>query len=163
MTSFPGRRDSDAPDVPTPAEKTIGAVAERDLNLSASQVAHAALGAAMDGGTRLIMGANIKLKDVEVSDCDTLVVEAAMKARVMQIADSGAFKGAAEFDLAAIRGRFDGELTVRQVLVIHATGQVVGKIHYNRVVIEERGQLCGDISCAVPARASTPASSPAIT
>ena len=42
-------------------------------------------------------------------------------------------------------GRFDGKLTARQVLVIHATGKVTGQIHYKRIVIEEGGQLSGDI------------------
>lgn len=101
------------------------------------------------GGSKLIVGPNIKLKGVEITDCDTLVVEglveATMDSRVMEIAAQGAFKGSAEIDIAEIRGQFDGNLTVRQKLVIYATGKVTGKIRYGKVVIEEGGQLSGDI------------------
>lgn len=102
-----------------------------------------------EGGSKLTVGPNIKLKGVEITDCDTLVVEgmveATMDSRVMQIAERGAFKGSAEIDIAEIHGQFDGNLTVRQRLVIYSTGRVTGKIRYGKVVIEEGGQLSGDI------------------
>jgi cytoskeletal protein CcmA (bactofilin family) len=102
-----------------------------------------------EGGSKLIVGPNIKLKGVEITDCDTLVVEgnveATIDSRVIQIAENGAFKGSAEIDIAEIHGEFDGDLTVRQKLVIYATGKVTGKVRYGKVVIEEGGQLAGDI------------------
>ena len=105
--------------------------------------------AAAEGGSKLTVGPNIKLKGVEITDCDTLVVEglveATMDSRVMQIADRGAFKGSAEIDIAEIHGQFDGNLTVRQKLTIYATGKVTGKIRYGKLVIEEGGQLTGEI------------------
>ncbi|WP_151447729.1 bactofilin family protein [Lacisediminimonas profundi] len=100
-------------------------------------------------GSKLIVGPNIKLKGVEITDCDTLVVEgcveATMDSRVMQIAEIGAFKGSAEIDIAEIRGAFDGDLVVREKLVIYATGKVSGKIRYGKLVIEEGGQIMGDV------------------
>ena len=103
-----------------------------------------------DGGAKLTVGPNIKLKGVENTDCDTLVVEgtveATMNSRVIQIAEQGAFKGSAEIDIAEVRGSFDGTLTVRQKLVIFATGKVTGKIRYGKIVIEEGGQLSGEIT-----------------
>jgi cytoskeletal protein CcmA (bactofilin family) len=108
-------------------------------------------------GSKLIVGPNIKLKGVEITDCDTLVVEgrveATMDSRVIQIAERGAFKGSAEIDIAEIRGEFDGELTVRQKLVIYSTGKVSGKIRYGKVVIEEGGQLAGDVQVGTAAAA----------
>jgi cytoskeletal protein CcmA (bactofilin family) len=59
---------------------------------------------------------------------------------------AGEFKGSAEIDIAEIRGVFDGNLTVREKLVIYSTGKVTGKIRYGKVVIEEGGQLSGEIS-----------------
>ena len=104
---------------------------------------------APEGGSKLTVGPNIKLKGVEITDCDTLVVEglveATMDSRVIQISEHGAFKGAAEIDMAEIHGQFDGNLTVRQKLTIYATGKVSGKIRYGKVVIEEGGQLTGEI------------------
>ena len=104
---------------------------------------------AKEGGSKLTVGPNIKLKGVEITDCDTLVVEglveATMDSRVIQIAEQGAFKGSAEIDVAEIRGEFSGNLTVRQKLVIYSTGKVTGTIRYGKLVIEEGGQLAGEI------------------
>jgi cytoskeletal protein CcmA (bactofilin family) len=104
---------------------------------------------AKEGGSKLTVGPNIKLKGVEITDCDTLVVEgfveATMDSRVIQIAEQGAFKGSAEIDVAEIHGQFDGNLTVRQKLVIYSTGKVTGTIRYGKLVIEEGGQLAGEI------------------
>ncbi|CAN7255493.1 polymer-forming cytoskeletal protein [Pseudorhodoferax sp. LjRoot39] len=118
--------------------------------------------ATQEPGSKLIVGPNIKLKGVEITDCDTLVVEgtveATMDSRMMQIAEQGAFKGSAEVDLAEIRGAFDGDLVVREKLVIYATGKVSGKIRYGKVVIEEGGQISGEISFgAGTAKSSKPA------
>ncbi|MFC5522044.1 bactofilin family protein [Polaromonas jejuensis] len=109
----------------------------------------AAASTASEGGSKLTVGPNIKLKGVEITDCDTLVVEglveATMDSRVMQISEQGAFKGSAEIDVAEIRGEFNGNLTVRQKLVIYSTGKVTGTIRYGKLVIEEGGQLAGEI------------------
>ena len=100
-------------------------------------------------GSQLIVGPNIKLKGVEITDCDTLVVEghveATMDSRMIQIAQNGTFSGTAGIDIAEIHGGFSGELTVRKCLTIHATGQVTGKIRYGKLVIEEGGEISGDI------------------
>jgi cytoskeletal protein CcmA (bactofilin family) len=100
-------------------------------------------------GSKLIVGPDIKLKGVEITDCDTLVVEgrveAAMDSRVIQIAEQGVFFGTAGIDVAEIHGRFEGELTARKQLVIHATGKVTGKIRYGKLTIEEGGELTGEV------------------
>lgn len=102
-----------------------------------------------ESGSRLIVGPNIKLKGVEITDCDTLVVEgtveATMDSRVIQIMANGAFKGSADIDIAEIHGKFDGNLTVRDKLVIYAQGKVTGTIRYGKIIIEEGGQLSGDV------------------
>jgi cytoskeletal protein CcmA (bactofilin family) len=107
-------------------------------------------------GSKLIVGPDIKLKGVEITDCDTLVVEgrveASMDSRVIQIAEQGVFQGTAGIDVAEIRGRFEGELTARKQLVIHAGGKVTGKIRYGRLAIEEGGELTGDIGTLGDAR-----------
>jgi cytoskeletal protein CcmA (bactofilin family) len=99
---------------------------------------------------KLIVGPDIKMKGVEVSDCDTLVVEGRMEAtldsRVIQIAEHGIFSGTVAVDSAEIHGRLEGELTVRKQLVIHATGKVSGKIRYAKIKVEEGAELSGEIS-----------------
>ena len=113
------------------------------------------------GGSKLTVGPNIKLKGVEITDCDTLVVEgtveATMDSRVIHIAQQGAFHGSAEIDIAEIHGEFTGSLTVRQKLVIHSTGKVSGKVRYGKIVIEEGGQVSGEIEGGVGSRPAKPA------
>jgi cytoskeletal protein CcmA (bactofilin family) len=126
---------------------------------SASQASAAA--PVKEGESKLTVGPNIKLKGVEITDCDTLVVEgsveATMDSRVIQISERGAFKGSADIDVAEIRGLFEGNLTVRQKLVIYSTGKVTGKVRYGKVVIEEGGQLSGEIEAGTgPRPAQTP-------
>ena len=115
--------------------------------------APAARGTGDGKGSKLIVGPDIKLKGAEITDCDTLVVEgrveAAMDSRVIQIASQGVFCGTAGIDVAEIHGRFEGELTARKQLVIHATGKVSGKIRYGKLTIEEGGELSGDIGSIV--------------
>ena len=117
---------------------------------TAAAVTSAATEAAAPSASKLTVGPNIKLKGVEITDCDTLVVEgmveATMDSRVIHIAEQGAFKGSAEIDIAEIHGTFDGTLTVRDKLVIHATGKVTGTVRYGKLVIEEGGQLSGEIT-----------------
>ena len=126
----------------------------------------AATSTAKEGGSKLTVGPNIKLKGVEITDCDTLVVEglveATMDSRLMQISEQGAFKGSAEIDIAEIHGQFDGNLTVRDKLMIYATGKVTGKIRYGKVVIEEGGQLSGEIQFGASAPAKPMISKPAL-
>ncbi len=120
---------------------------------------------AEESKSRLIVGPNIKLKGVEITDCDTLVVEgrveATMDSRVIQVAQNGSFTGTVGIDIAEIRGRFEGELTARQRLVIYATGSVSGKIRYGKIVVEEGGKLSGDVaSIAVESKAAAPTTEP---
>ncbi|HUD31657.1 MAG TPA: polymer-forming cytoskeletal protein [Variovorax sp.] len=118
--------------------------------LSAGGAAAATTTPAPKEGSKLTVGPNIKLKGVEITDCDTLVVEglveATMDSRVIQISEQGEFKGSAHIDIAEIRGVFDGNLIVRDKLVIHSSGRVTGKIRYGKIVIEEGGQLSGEIT-----------------
>ena len=110
-------------------------------------------GSNSSGGSKLTVGPNIKLKGVEITDCDTLVVEgtveATMDSRVIQIAQQGAFRGSADIDIAEIHGEFNGTLNVREKLVIFSTGKVTGKIRYGKLVVEEGGQLSGEIEMGV--------------
>lgn len=154
-----GKRDNNTANQPlnntntsassAPAAASTAPKAFVPSSVAASNQAAPSVSSTTEGGSKLIVGPNIKLKGVEITDCDTLVVEgrveATMDSRVIQIAEKGAFKGSAEIDIAEIHGEFDGELTVREKLVIYATGKVSGTIRYGKVVIEEGGQLSGDV------------------
>ncbi len=100
-------------------------------------------------GSKLIVGPNIQLKGVEISNCDVLSVEGHVEAtvgsRTLHIAQPGTFSGQADIEIAEIQGEFTGDLTARKKLVILATGKVSGKIRYGKLVIEEGGELSGDV------------------
>jgi cytoskeletal protein CcmA (bactofilin family) len=107
------------------------------------------LAATAEPSSRLIVGPDVKLKGAEILDCDTLVVEgrveATMDSRVIRIAEHGAYSGTVGIDIAEIHGQFDGELTARQRLIVHATGRVSGTIRYGSIQIEEGGEISGDV------------------
>jgi cytoskeletal protein CcmA (bactofilin family) len=98
---------------------------------------------------KLVVGPQIKIKGVEISDCDTLVVEgrieATLDSRVLEITEHGVFQGTIAVDNAEVHGRFEGELTVRKQLIIHATGRVSGKIRYAKIKVEEGAEVAGEL------------------
>ena len=128
-----------------PAQSSVAAMAAEPAASAAANPT-----AEPTGGSKLTVGPNIKLKGVEITDCDTLfvegTVEATMDSRLMQIAEGGAFNGSACIDVAEIHGHFDGDLTVRDKLIVYATGRVTGKIRYGKLVVEEGGQVSGEVS-----------------
>ena len=131
---------------PTPSPEPVKSEATTVVPETAKSLSHSE----ESRGSKLIVGPDIKLKGVEITDCDTLVVEgrveASMDSRVVQIAETGVFLGTVGIDVAEIRGRFEGELTARKHLVIHASGKVSGKIRYGRITIEDGGEISGDVS-----------------
>ncbi len=158
QSPFFNKREPDAynqPRQPTSPNAAAAAGTTSSAATVATPAAAAAAAAAAttvpvkEGESKLTVGPNIKLKGVEITDCDTLVVEgsveATMDSRVIQISERGSFKGSAEIDIAEIRGEFDGTLTARQKLVIYATGKVTGRVRYGKIVIEEGGQLSGEV------------------
>jgi cytoskeletal protein CcmA (bactofilin family) len=100
-------------------------------------------------GSKLFVGVNIKLKGVEISDCDLLVVEGNVEATVhskeMHIAQPGTLHGTALIDVAEVHGEFTGELTARTRLVVHGTGKVSGTIRYGRLIVADGGTISGDM------------------
>lgn len=153
-----------APSVASPSPAPVSTV------VSTTTATAAPASSSSSEGSKLTVGPNIKLRGVEITDCDTLVVEgtveATMNSRVIHIAEVGAFKGAAEIDIAEIHGAFDGELTVREKLVVFSTGKVTGKIRYGKIVIEEGGQISGEVTFGTgpsPAKSPAPAPAPATT
>ena len=64
-------------------------------------------------GSKLFVGVNIKLKGVEISNCDVLVIEgqvdATINSKVMEISKPGTLTGTALIDIAEIHGEFSGE------------------------------------------------------
>jgi cytoskeletal protein CcmA (bactofilin family) len=99
---------------------------------------------------QLTVGREISLTGGEISSCDTLIIEGSVEADVqncrdVEIAETGRFKGTAEIDNADVRGIFEGNLVVRNRLLIRSGGQVSGTISYGQLEIELGGQIHGDV------------------
>lgn len=106
----------------------------------------------------LTVGNDILLKG-EITTCDRLVIEGNVDATVsdvhtMELLDSGSFKGNAEVEYAEISGVFEGNLVVRNSLVIHKNGKVSGNITYGEIEIAKGGQITGEIKSIQASQAS---------
>jgi len=114
----------------------------------------------------LTVGNDILLKG-EIATCDRLVIEGKVDATLndvhtVEISENGSFKGSAQIEDAEISGLFEGDLIVRNRLVIYATGKVRGKITYGEIEIERGGELTGEIK-TVSASGIQPNTRPATT
>ena len=102
-----------------------------------------------DAGKRLIVGQGIQMKG-EITACDRLVVEGhvevTLKAtRMLEIKPSGHFTGSCEVEEAEVSGVYDGNLTVRGRLIVHAGGRVTGDISYGEIELERGAQITGKL------------------
>lgn len=100
-------------------------------------------------GKKLIVGRGIRLSG-EIQACEKLVVEGEVHADlsgalVLEISENGLFKGRATVDYAEISGSFDGELTVRDRLLLRGTGEIDGDLRYAEMEIERGGRIRGSI------------------
>ena len=122
-------------------------------------------------GKKLIVGSGIKLSG-EIMACEKLVVEGEVEAdlsdsQILEIAETGLFRGRAVVDEAFISGTFEGELTCRTRLTLRASGRVIGTLRYMEMEIERGGKVSGQIeeidgrnlTAAMPA---APAEAPAV-
>ena len=84
----------------------------------------------------------------QISACKRLLVEGKAEAKLekcqeIEITETGFLKGQASTENAEVRGRFEGEFTVKKRLLIRAGGQVYGSITYGEIEIERGGRLGG--------------------
>ena len=105
----------------------------------------------VDSSKRLIVGQGISLSG-EITACDRLVVEGSVQVtlnqtRAIEITETGEFtNGKAEVEEAEISGVYEGELTVRNKLLIRSTGRVKGNVRYGEIEVERGGRISGSIS-----------------
>jgi cytoskeletal protein CcmA (bactofilin family) len=63
----------------------------------------------------------------------------------VEIFEHGTFKGTAEIEKADVSGVFEGDLTVRDRLVVRRSGRVKGKLRYGSIQIEPGGEISGAV------------------
>ena len=102
-----------------------------------------------DSGKRLIVGEGIQMKG-EITACDRLVVEGQVEVtlkatRMLEIKPTGHFTGSCEVEEAEVSGVYEGNLTVRGRLTVHAGGRVTGDISYGEIELERGAQITGKL------------------
>jgi cytoskeletal protein CcmA (bactofilin family) len=112
----------------------------------------------------LLVGQAIKVKG-QIESCQNLVVEgrveAALAAKTLSVLKGGLFKGTAEVDKADIAGTVEGTLTVHGTLAIKGSGKASGRIRYQRITIEDGGEIAGDVAVGAETEEGVEAAAPA--
>ncbi|MDD3287924.1 MAG: polymer-forming cytoskeletal protein [Alphaproteobacteria bacterium] len=114
-----------------------------------------------DTGTerRLTVGKGLSLSG-EISACDSLVVEGKVEAKLsdgklLEITESGQFRGTVEIENADIAGRYDGQLTVHGRLTVRSTGRISGMVCYGELEVNAGGQIIGEVQVVGENKAAT--------
>jgi len=97
---------------------------------------------------RLLVGRDISLSG-EITACDVLVVEGTVQAtleqsQMLEVTDSGTFRGKVQIEEAVIAGLFEGTLTARDRLTVKSTGRIVGTVRFGQLEVELGGVIKGD-------------------
>ena len=105
-----------------------------------------------DGGRTLKVGKGLSVAG-EITSCDILVVEGKVEAKLtdgkmLEITESGQFRGSVEIENADIAGRYDGQLVVHGRLTIRSTGRVSGMVKYGELEVNAGGQIIGELQVA---------------
>jgi cytoskeletal protein CcmA (bactofilin family) len=102
-----------------------------------------------DSGRKLIVGDGLSLSG-EITSCDILVVAGKVEAKLtdgklLEINESGQFRGSVEIENADIAGRYDGQLIVHGRLTVRSTGRISGMVKYGELEINAGGQIIGEL------------------
>lgn len=113
---------------------------------------------------KLTVGKGLSLAG-EISACDILVVEGKVEAKLsdgklLEITESGQFRGSVEIENADIAGRYDGDLTVHGRLTLRGTGRITGIIKYGELEVNAGGQIIGEMQVVGGGSASATAGGP---
>lgn len=112
----------------------------------------AAAGVGSDADKKLIVGKGLSLSG-EITSCDILVVEGKVEAKLtegklLEITETGQFRGSVEIENADIAGRFDGQLVVHGRLTARATSRISGMVKYGELEVSAGGQIIGEMQVA---------------
>jgi cytoskeletal protein CcmA (bactofilin family) len=107
---------------------------------------------ASDAEKKLIVGKGLSLAG-EITSCDILVVEGKVEAKLtdgklLEITESGQFRGSVEIENADIAGRYDGQLVVHGRLTVRSTGRISGMVKYGELEVNAGGQIIGEVQVA---------------
>lgn len=142
-----------------PPPSPLPAVARRSLDLSHNTNNRRHERTESIGERKLIVGKGLSLSG-EITSCDVLVVEGKVEAKLtdgklLEISESGQFRGTVEIENADIAGRYDGQLTVHGRLTLRGTGRISGTLKYGELEVNAGGQIIGEMQVIGDAPATT--------
>jgi cytoskeletal protein CcmA (bactofilin family) len=98
----------------------------------------------------LYVGQGVSMKG-DLSVPGTLVVDGLVEgnidARAVWVSPSGAIKGTIVATEAEIHGEISEAIEVKQLLVVHATGRVLGDVRYGELQLEKGAVVSGTLAC----------------
>jgi len=141
-----------------PAASPVPASARRSLDVPHGNSRRGDRGE--HGERKLIVGRGLSLSG-EIAACDILVVEGKVEAKLtdgkmLEITESGQFRGSVEIESADIAGRYDGELTVHGRLTVRSTGRISGMVRYGELEVNAGGQIIGELQVAGESAVASP-------
>ena len=74
-------------------------------------------------------------------------VEGHVSARAIWVSPSGSIKGTIIATEAEIHGTISETIEVKQLLIVHATGRVLGDVRYGELQLEKGAVISGTLSC----------------
>src|SRR5512139_3326508 len=74
-------------------------------------------------------------------------IEGSVTGHAIWVGPSGEIKGKIVVDEAEIFGKISEKIEVKQLLFVHAAGQIVGEISYGELQLEKGAILSGTLSC----------------
>ena len=98
---------------------------------------------------QLHVGKEITLNGT-IAECDSLLVEGFVdatleNASILEITETGTFRGKVTVDHVIVAGLFEGELIVGMQLTIKSTGTLNGSVSYLRMEVESGGSIEGSM------------------
>jgi len=143
----PAVRTIDAAPTPTPRSASPG-IARRVVDIPGSRRAPAD----SKSDRTLTVGKGLSVNG-EITSCDILVVEGKVEAKLsdgklLEITESGQFRGSVEIENADIAGRYDGQLIVHGRLTVRSTGRISGMVKYGELEVSAGGQIIGELQVA---------------
>lgn len=98
----------------------------------------------------MVVGRDVVLSG-EISSCADLMVEGTVKATLkdgysVEITETGRFNGVLEVMNAVISGLFEGQLTVKNRLVLRPSAQIKGEIFYGMIEVHPGARIEGQLT-----------------
>jgi cytoskeletal protein CcmA (bactofilin family) len=75
------------------------------------------------------------------------VIEGNVNGRAVWVSPSGVVKGTIIVTEAEIHGTISETIEVKQLLIVHATGRVLGDVRYGELQLEKGAVISGTLSC----------------